>query len=265
MKTKAKPKSNGVILWRGPSQLDGHEIVVIAIGLRRKSANGKTGALLQTYILRTDLSPKDAVATGADFSICGNCKLRPVAFVAMGRVWRRLRRCYVNLGQGPLNVFKALQRGVYPQLPENDLPAVVEVGRGRDVRIGTYGDPAAVPLWVWAALIQAAADHTAYTHQHAMAPQLRGICMASADTVEEAQAAQAAGWRYFRVVQPGDPLKLPGEAKCPASAESGRKLQCQDCMACSGAGSGRRGSIVIQAHGGFATMHAVRQLARVRP
>jgi hypothetical protein len=43
------------------------------------------------------------------------------------------------------------------------------------------------------------------------------------------------------------------EAICPASAEAGHKLKCADCLACGGQ-NGRRGSIVIQAHGGFAVM-----------
>ena len=34
---------NGLILWEGPSALDGSPIVVIATGLKRKSANGKIG------------------------------------------------------------------------------------------------------------------------------------------------------------------------------------------------------------------------------
>jgi hypothetical protein len=83
--------------------------------------------------------------------------------------------------------------------------------------------------------------------------------MASVDTEAEADMARATGWRYFRVAMPGDHARLPLEAICPASAEAGKKLTCEACLACNGA-NGRRGSIVIQAHGGTAVMAAVKAL-----
>jgi hypothetical protein len=53
------------------------------------------------------------------------------------------RRCYVNLGQGVLIVYKAFLRGVYQTADTAaDRKAL---GRGRVVRVGTYGDPAACP------------------------------------------------------------------------------------------------------------------------
>ena len=69
------------------------------------------------------------------------------------------------------------------------------------------------------------------------------------------------GWRTFRVsLDPErDPLRK-GEALCPASAEAGKKLTCAQCLACGGA-DGRRSSIYIPAHGGFAVMANVRRRA----
>ena len=55
-------RPNGYILWRGPSLLDGSPIVVIAI---KKSGNRKTGRMLQTYILRADQTPVEAIRSGA--------------------------------------------------------------------------------------------------------------------------------------------------------------------------------------------------------
>jgi hypothetical protein len=49
--------SNGIVIYRGPSILDGSPIVVIATGLGSGSSNRKTGALVQTWILRDDVSP----------------------------------------------------------------------------------------------------------------------------------------------------------------------------------------------------------------
>jgi hypothetical protein len=169
-------KANGAILWRGPSLIDGEPIVAIAVGLANASSNRKTGAMLQTYILREDISPVDAVRTGADESICGDCPHRgrlaaiaPDQGAALtsgpgpsaeaqtvyqkleGRGYRVGRTCYVNVGQGPLGVWRAYKRGRYLE-PGQGQGALELLGAGRIVRLGTYGDPAAVPAAVWARL-----------------------------------------------------------------------------------------------------------------
>ena len=251
-------KANGAILWRGPSLIDGAPIVAIAVGLSHASSNRKTGAMLQTYILRDDVSPLEAVRIGADASICGSCPHRGhLARLEDGSLRNAGRTCYVNLGQGPLGVWRAYKRGRYPEAT-----GITVLGAGRIVRLGTYGDPAAVPATIWAALTQRATGRTGYTHQwrRDYAQNLKGLCMASCDSEAEAAEAQALGWRTFRVAMPGDLARTPVEAICPASAEAGKKLTCSQCLACAGA-NGRRGSIVIQAHGGFAVMANVRKRA----
>ena len=244
-------KSNGLILYRGPSALDGAPVVVIAVGLASKSGNSKTGDMLQTYIMREDIAPTQAIKTGADASICGDCKHR-------GDGTGKGRTCYVNVGQGPLVVWKTFTRGGYPHAA--DASAIAAAGAGRVVRLGSYGDPAAVPANVWQALVSNATAHTGYTHQWRASQALRGLCMASADTVDEATDAQRLGWRTFRVAFPTHIARTAREAVCPASAEAGRKLVCAQCRACSGA-QGQRGSVVIQAHGGFAVMANVNRAA----
>jgi len=242
-------KPNGYILWRGASLLDGAPIVVIGI---RKSGNSKTGRMLQTYILRADMSPVDAIRSGADSSICGSCPHR--GRVENGR--NRGRTCYVNIGQGPTGVYKAFKRGVYHAC--DDIEAF---GERQLVRLGTYGDPGAVPGWVWSTLIRRAVGHTGYTHQWQSRPDLRHLVMASADTPKAASWAHSMGWRTFRVALPGQIDRLPREAICPASAEAGRKLTCETCRACNGAGTGTRGSVVIRAHGGTAVMANVARMS----
>lgn len=246
-------KPNGFVIYRGPSMLDGAPIVAIAI--TGGSTNRKTGDMVQTYILRDDVQPTDAIRTGADASICGACPHR-------GDGTGKGRTCYVNVGQGPLGVWRAYKRGRYPNAgghmpsPYTDLPTL---GVQRVVRLGTYGDPAAVPVYIWEALTAYATAHTGYTHQWRTFPALRELCMASVDNESEASEARAAGWRTFRVAFPTHTARLQGEARCPASAEAGKLLQCHECRACGGTKSGRRGSIVIQAHGGFAVMANVRR------
>ena len=144
------------IIYNGPSLLDGKPIVVIATFSNR---NKKTGAVVQTYILCRDINPLEASKTGADFTICGNCIMRGEVTTDPVRKQAKGRKCYVNLGQGVLIVWKAFQRGVYKTGSARDM------GRGRFVRVGTYGDPAAVPAHVWEELLSEADTFTAYSHQ----------------------------------------------------------------------------------------------------
>jgi hypothetical protein len=69
--------ANGAVVYTGPSELDGRRIVGIVTGTRRPSANPKTGPMLQLWIMRTHAAPHVAQRTGADASVCGDCKLRP--------------------------------------------------------------------------------------------------------------------------------------------------------------------------------------------
>ena len=239
-------KSNGFILWEGDSLLDGSPIVAIAVGTSTRSTNSKTGGMLQTYIIRTDMKPGEAIRAGLDASICGDC-------VHRGDGHGKARTCYVQM-TGPSSVWRCYVSGGYPQAT-----SLEEVGQGREVRLGTYGDPAAVPAYVWEHLIAWSTGHTGYTHQWRESSALMHICMASADNEEQAIEAQAMGWRTFRVA--ADDKQLPGEVLCPASEKAGRKLTCEQCLACCGAGSKRKGSIVIPIHGGTAVMASVEKLA----
>ena len=114
------------IIYKGPSLLDGKPIVVIATYSKR---NAKTGAVVQTYILVDGINPLEASKTGADFSICGNCAMRGEVTTDPNRKQAKNRRCYVNLGQGVLIVFKAYERGVYP-MADNTADRK-SIGRGR--------------------------------------------------------------------------------------------------------------------------------------
>src|SRR5690606_19236104 len=191
---------------------DGAPIVMIGTGFGTKSTNRKTGDMIQTWILRQDLLPTEAIKTDDDKSICGNCPLRGIG----GGVHRA---CYVNLGQAPNNVYRTYRAGGYGRLPE------LRFFNGRAVRLGSYGDPAAVPLELVASIASAAAGHTGYTHQWRTCDQrLREWCMASADSVGDYRAAKALGWRVFRVRSEHTTDRLRGEAVCPASAEQGHKL-----------------------------------------
>jgi len=210
------------IIYKGPSLLDGQPIVVIATYSNR---NTKTGHVVQTYILRSDINPLEASKTGADFSICGNCPMRGEVTTDPNRKIAKGRKCYVNLGQGVLIVFKSFLRGVYKEGDPRTM------GRGRFVRVGTYGDPAAVPQRVWELLLSDADGFTAYTHQKPWRPE---IAMQSADSHAEAVMHWKENRRTFRVIADLGELDKANETLCPASKEMGRRVQCADCRLCAG-------------------------------
>jgi hypothetical protein len=230
-------KTSGYIIYRGASLLDGKPIVVVAI--TGNSKNGKTGNLVQTYIMADNgLSPVESARNLDDVSVCGDCKHRR----GLGG------SCYVNLGQGARSVMDGVMRGIY------ELSDGYNVGNavlGRKVRLGTYGDPAAVPAFVWENLLQNAQSHTGYTHQWASgkANHVKQWCMASADTHKEMRLAKLDGWRTFRVRGANDGLEFGHEMICPASAEANKRLTCATCMACSGGIDSKKASVTIIVHG----------------
>ena len=222
------------IIYNGPSLLDGKPIVVIATYSNR---NTKTGKVVQTYILRSDINPLEASKTGQDFSICGSCPMRGEVTTDPKRKIAKGRKCYVNLGQGVLIVFKSYKRGVYQEGDPRTM------GRDRFVRVGTYGDPAAVPSEVWDELLAECETWTAYTHQKPWRPD---IAMQSADSYDEAKGHWAEGRRTFRVIVDLGDIDKTNEALCPASKEAGRRVQCTACKLCKGSSNAK--SIAIVEH-----------------
>lgn len=217
-------QSKGLIVYRGPSELNGDPIVAVLV---HRSENRKTGDMASIWILPDlEVPPHVASRAGADESVCGDCQLRHYLGGA----------CYVHLFQGPRAVWDALQRGRYA--PWDGKPCTRS-----SIRFGAYGDPAAVPLDVWRRLMpRARAPHTGYTRQW-MKPRfaaLKSILMASVHTPEEALLAQSMGWRTFEAVAEGS--TGTGKTKpCPSPV-----IDCATCLRCDGGdGYGRW----IEVHG----------------
>lgn len=238
----------GFTLYAGPSRLD-PSVPIICVATM-ESNNAKTGDMVQTWILLADTAPTDAVRTGADAAVCGNCSQRP------SRVAETLEvPCYVVAAKAPTSVWHAYHRGVYPRADARFTRSLA----GRMVRFGSYGDPAALPTHTIMGLAMHARGWTGYTQQWRIRPSLRGFLMASVSTPEDAYEAQALGWRTFRVMQPDD-APSPAEFICPASPEGGDRMMCAECMACNGAPTGnRRASPVIVEHG-----RGLRRVIRLR-
>lgn len=237
----SSPKFTGVILYEGSSFIDGGPIVVIANRIAHASGNEKTGAMVQTFILRRDMRPLQALATGADQSICGTCIHRPV----------NGGTCYVNVGRSVESVYGAYTRGRYARPGiDYDTEILPDLFADSRFRLGTYGDPAAAPFGIWEHATSKAAALTGYTHQwnHPVFERFKALCMASVDSEREQAVAKAQGWRTFRVRHLSAPV-LPREVICPASKEAGHKTTCEECKACGGLSAKAKADIVIAAHG----------------
>jgi len=242
-----QPKPKSSVIYSGPSLIDGKPIICIAI---IKSGNIKTGNAIQTHIIRSDISPMDASKSGEDYSICGECIHRGTPTDNPEKKQALNRSCYVTLYQGPTVVYKGYKRGIYPTASADDTRAI---GKGRMVRLGSYGDPSAVPQSVWDALLEDSIGHTGYTHQHNANTDYSRL-MYSADTKEQAQIAHSQNKRTFRVIpvkvweNQGKASMLQSEILCPASNEAGNKVTCIDCKLCVGS-SIKAKSIAIVSHG----------------
>lgn len=235
---KGGSMAQGFVLYRGPSLLDGAPIIAIAT---LESSNVKTGDMIQTWIMREDYHPLDAIASGLDRSICGSCTHRPV----------NGGTCYVDVAKAPSNVWRTFHAGGYIDLSDDDdIETVQALTAGRHVRIGAYGDPAAVSPIYWHRMLWSAAGHAGYTHQwkDPRFQDLRSLCMASVDSEHERSLAQSMGWRTFRVRSESQVL-LEREIACPASLEGGNARQCINCQACDGADRPGKSSVTIVVHG----------------
>lgn len=227
MPGKKSPARKGYILYKGPSVLDGAPIIVVAT---MSTNNEKTGDMIQTWIMREDVSPIEASAQKLDSSVCGMCPHRTSLKGA----------CYVTLHQAPLAVWKSYKKGNYKDLDSRDLLHF----SGRQIRLGSYGDPAAVPFEVWQNVVNHTAGNTGYTHQlhhKRFDRRIATICQISADTEKQAQDAWKKGYKTFRVKTP-NMRRLENEITCVNTTHN---VSCLDCGLC----DGKRANVVIDVHG----------------
>jgi hypothetical protein len=244
-----------MIIYQGKSQLDNQtNIVCIATD---NSSNQKTGSMVQTWILHADLDPISANRWGNDRAICGECIHKGTEkslFELRGTAEQR--SCYVLL-LGPQSIYKTYVAGGYKTARPDKLD---KLGSGRIIRVGSYGDPAAVPADIWRNLLQDCAGWTGYSHQLLSADKTNlnsqfleysDFCMLSADTIEQAQLAWSQGLRTYRTVESVEEIDKDHEVLCSASEQAGKVTTCAKCKLCSGSKGKARfaKSIAIPVHG----------------
>lgn len=228
-------KPLGIILYDGPSKIDKKPIVVVATGFQRRSRNKKLGQMIQCWIIRSDIHPFEALKTGDDYSVCGDCKHSSKA----------LKTCYVNVMHGPASVYRTYKNGKYSTFS----PDLLHFFKNRYIRLGSYGDPTAVPISIWKKICKIANGFTGYSHLWEKCSTIyKQFCMASVDNIIEYTKACLKGWKTFRVRLPNEPL-LPKEFVCPGSVEGGKKSSCEKCNSCKGGDYNNLRTPCIVVHG----------------
>lgn len=225
----ATTKKNSLPIYRA----DG--IMATVTGLTDPSTNKKTGNMLQTNFMNSEVEPHTALKTGQDSKVCFTCALSSIPNGGNGD-------CYVLVFQGPLSVYRAVKN-----LPTEETPDLPE----KPVRLGAYGDPTAVPIGVLNRLVAPTKafpkgrPSTGYTHAWRRAKkEYASLLMASVDSESEAKQAQALGYRTYRVLPTeGTPL-MANEILCPHTGP--KQVKCVDCMLCSGNRSKAKNIAVVK-------------------
>lgn len=234
-------------IYVGPSRINGGLIrgVITTHTANTKLTDRLNAEVLQLWVLTHETHPIIALREGQDEAVCGSCPLRS---------WRGKekvpRLCYVN--PNPIgSVWRSSNANTI--VPPHK---AVAGSTARLLRLGAYGDPAALPFEVVNDLVREARAagvrrFTGYTHQWRNCDQrFRGLLMASCEGTQESRRAQLWGWRTFSTRRPGE-LPGPDEIVCPAADEAGNKTTCEKCGLCDGARAGGdlRKNIIIAVHG----------------
>ncbi len=236
-----------IVLWAGPSELDGTPIMLTASRVKDPSENRKTGDMLQVSIMRQDMPPIDAWRIGADAAVCPEaCGHRSKARGGRGT-------CYVNkarLTSAWASAARAVRAG------RVGVPAFL-FARAR-VRLGMEGDPAAVPLEVIAPVLEAAGAWTGYTAAwRTLPPEWSRYLMASCDTPADAAEALRRGWRPFASsTSPAEDHAYEAAGLTLCDAERPTPRACVACHRCNGkAHNGTRPGAYLPIHGAIGSTY----------
>lgn len=233
--------SNSVIVYRGPSELDGAPIIGV---VSLSSVNKKTGNMAQLWILRADIDPVSALREGKDYSVCGTCPFRGLQ--------GKQRKCYVTVFRSPQQIYRAVKDDMVTVSPCELVEKLRDIGT-KSFRWGAYGDPMVLPPPVLRGLSDALREAeircTGYTHRWARlgrdkAAWARRNLMASVDNDTKGLAARL-GYREFCV----SAVRPQGYRECSASHGETTCVQCGLCCGLDNGDFTRDVDIWIAPHG----------------
>lgn len=255
--SKKKTPDNSYVFWEGPSEHDGVKIVAIVTGLVRRSENEKTGPMSQLYILLADVHPMDAMRSGQDESICGLCSHRgkiiedfqreKIGFPlreAEGSSAAPERSCYVD-PRNITSVWNSYKKGLYKTLPRKKWKEVLERSPF-PIRLGSYGDPAMLPIRVLEDIVEAKPEYTGYTALWELdrVQPYKAYLQASVANIQKLYEAMALGWSTYRAAVSTEP-PIESEIICPYEPEHWENKgytdidesmlwKCDHCLICGG-------------------------------
>jgi hypothetical protein len=179
------------------------------------------------------VKPTDAVKTGQDKAICGNCTLRK------SNTQEKLN-CYVNDGFGPNAIFKAIERNSIKTDTSKIKIAKIQ-------RHGSKGDAACLSKEENMTILKLAKKTLNYTHAWSDKKQnyLKQFSMASVHSKEEAIEAQKLGFKTFRILDTACEKLLPNEIVCYNFTKG---IQCVKCQICCGHQTKGQKSVAIPKH-----------------
>jgi len=204
--------NNSVKIWENGS------IFAALTGLTSQSKNKKTGDMLGISILPIEEKPSDSIKHKDDGPQCGTCALA----ASTPGPWS----CYVN----PI-ALNAVWTATIKQKVSKLVEKFLEL-TPTPIRLGTYGDPALLPLELLKKLVSGR-KYTGYTHQwKTCSPEYSQYLMASIDHSNNKADAIKKGYRTYRILSELDTLD-EDEIMCPHDSTG---VQCCDCRLCSGNG-----------------------------
>lgn len=210
-------------------------VVLVLTNIRGGSRNAKTGDMVQSWVFdRTKLTAK---VFGAK---CEECPM--------------VAQCYVMKGTQAHNSVRRATLKALGLLSGNTsykvttLQQVLPMLSGRPLRLGSYGDPSAIPLDDLRALVSAADGHTGYTHfWRSSDPAYAQFLMASVEDLPSEMLAQSLGYRTYRVLRKTESQHEVSERSI-LCLEKSAGLSCADCLVCSGTSKPNAKNIYIYEH-----------------
>ena len=212
-------KTETFCIYDGPSAYTGKRIRAYL-----RPHESKTGPVMGLTVIPAGLGFWQSIRAGSDVDSCGACPHRSKTSGGNGS-------CYTANGS---HVGVSIDRWVADahDLPVIPLASLRRLLRRQTLRSAVYGDAGALPEKFVSELVECFSDTLGYTHAWRTRPDLMRSHVASVDSEDEAREAWAMGWRTFRVADPGSEVVRGHEFSCPASAERGKRLTCDECMAC---------------------------------
>ena len=240
-----------VVLWAGPSRLDGEPIMVVASCVRVPSENWKTEDMIQVAIMSQNHAPMDAWRLGLDGSVC------PTSCIHRSRPRGGRGSCYVNKSR-LRNTWNAAhtyltEHGKDGRIEPDHLPSGYFAFA--HMRFGMEGDPSAIPLCVWRYLAARVARWTGYTADWSnLSGGWSDLFMASVSSAPGMRRAKSTGWRpFFSSFNPKDDAAAIAAGLRHCLAES-HGIGCSRCGGCDGNQKGhKRAGYYLPTHGNVGT------------